>query len=113
MQEKINCGSCFTRSTEPKGCLKPCFHDALDLLLLKIGESTNQLMALLQQKIPDPPRRLVSSKEVCEYVGIASKTLLRQEKIGMIHFAKKDHTGKYYHYADMVIFKKKYHNLTD
>ena len=113
MSEKLHCGSCFTLSVKPNTCKGPCLHDALQILVGKIVESTEQVKALIHRKIPDPPLQLVHSKEVCRYVGIVSKTLYRCEKQGLILPFKKDHTGKYFLHADMVAFKKKYHHLPD
>ena len=75
--------------------------------------AATEVAALIQRKLPDPPIQLVHSKEVCSYVGIVAKTLYRCEKQGMILAYKKDHTAKYFLHADMVLFKKKYHNLSD
>lgn len=113
MNENLHCGACFTLSEKPRECRKPCFHDAFHRIVNLVVESTEQMKALIQRKIPDPPVRLVHSKEVCRYVGIVAKTLYRCEKQGLIRPFKKDHTGKYFLYADMLEFKKKYHHLPD
>ncbi len=113
MSEKLPCVNCFALSAKPEKCQAPCLLNACRLIVDQIVQSVEQVTALIQRKLPDPPIQLVHSKEVCSYVGIVAKTLYRCEKQGMILAYKKDHTGKYFLHADMVLFKKKYHNLSD
>ncbi len=108
MIEKLFFSKCFTLSVKPDDCQKYSLQEVFWILMRTVVESKEEVKAMIQSKLPDPPLQLVHSSEVCQYVGIVSKTLYRCERQGLIKAVKRDHTGKYYLHADMVTFKQKY-----
>lgn len=95
LQALLNSASPATVSNPSNHALETFFPNKEELLI-------NFLKVALDQGY-------MSTKEVCEYVGISDRTLNRKVKEGMIQAKDTQGVEKYYTKSDVLLFYRRYH----
>lgn len=78
-----------------------------DRVLQTLSPDRREIMLALLNAALD--EGYMSTKEVCEYVGISDRTLNRKVKEGMIQAKDTQGVEKYYTKSDVLLFYRRYH----